>query len=91
MPRRKPPTAEAPDLPAPPQIPRVGYKVTEVAEMLGLTRQTVYNLIRRGEIRPFRPGGATRISADEVERLVKRTTGAPSTRGGRAPRTVAAK
>jgi excisionase family DNA binding protein len=40
------------------------------AEMLGVTRQTIYNLIARGELRRFKIGAATRIPVVDVLKLV---------------------
>lgn len=51
-------------------VQRRGYSALEVAEMLGITRRTVYNLIASGELRSFHIGRAVRIRAEDVDRLV---------------------
>lgn len=44
---------------------------TEVAEMLGVSRQTVLRMVQRGKVRTAQtPGGFHRIPADEVTRLL---------------------
>lgn len=48
-------------------IPRVAYLVSEVAEMLGLSRSSVYRLVRSGEIPSIRYGSSVRIPAWWVE------------------------
>lgn len=47
-------------------------RVPEVAKICGLSRATVYNLIRRGELPVVRIGRATRIAIEDVEALVRR-------------------
>ena len=53
----------------PTDIKRLAFRVPEAAEALGLCRATIYNLIARGELRAVKIGSATRIPADEVNRL----------------------
>ena len=48
------------------------YKVKEVAELLKVTRQTVYNWIRSGALKAERFGNSIRISAEELERFRQR-------------------
>ena len=50
-------------------IPRLAYSPAELAEALGVTRQTVHNLIRRGELRAVKIGRTTRIPASEALRI----------------------
>ena len=46
-------------------------KVKEAAARMGCCRLTVYNLIRRGEIRAVKIGrNITRVNADDVARLI---------------------
>jgi putative molybdopterin biosynthesis protein len=46
------------------------YSPQEVAKQLGLSPQTVYRLIKRGEIRAAEIGGQYRISESEYKRLL---------------------
>jgi len=46
------------------------YSLEEVAEVLGVTYNTVYNLISAGKIKAVYVGRALRVSLDEVERIV---------------------
>lgn len=46
------------------------YTIPEAADFLKVTRQTVYNLINRGELRRFKVGRSTRIPAADVHALV---------------------
>ena len=62
----------------PRQIPslRRAYRVKEVAEMLGLPRTTVYDLIRREDIRAVALGSGRRkiylVTAEELDRVLHR-------------------
>lgn len=47
------------------------YSLDEVATILGVTYNTVYNLISAGKIKAVYVGRALRVSQDEVERIVK--------------------
>ena len=47
------------------------YTISEVAEILRVTRQTVYNWIKSGKIRVVRlPNGFIRITEDELKRIL---------------------
>ncbi len=48
----------------------IAYSPAQAAEALGVTRQTVHNLINRGELRRFKVGAATRIPIADVHALV---------------------
>lgn len=48
----------------------VAYSPAEAAEVLGVTRQTIYNLIDRGELRRFKVGRLTRIPRADVLGLI---------------------
>lgn len=47
------------------------YSVPEVAEMLGVTREAVYHMIKRGEL-PTIKIGTTKIRAVDIEKLLGR-------------------
>ena len=53
--------------------------VNEVAELLGISRPTVYALIRRGELVPIRVGERARFEPADVRAYLERH------REGRAP------
>jgi len=55
------------------------YTPDELAVMLKVTRQAVYNWVQQGRIEAVRIGRTVRIPAEEVERLL---------REGRSPRQV---
>lgn len=42
----------------------------ETADLLGITRQTVYNLIDRGQLRRYKVGRLTRIPTSDVLALI---------------------
>ncbi|PLR82896.1 excisionase [Bacillus canaveralius] len=44
------------------------FTANDVAEILKISKHTVYELIKRGELRAFKVGNKMRIEADEVER-----------------------
>lgn len=54
---------------------RLAYRPAEVARMLGIPRSTLYDLIRRGELRSVRVGkprrGILLVPAEELVRLLK--------------------
>jgi excisionase family DNA binding protein len=47
--------------------------VNEVAILLGISRPSVYRMIRRGDLRPFRVGERLRFSPDEIDELLERS------------------
>lgn len=60
------------ELPEPPAIPTIPpmeswLTVTEAAELLGLTRSRIYNLIREGRLRSEKSGNLHKVSAADVE------------------------
>ncbi len=57
----------------------VYYTPEELAAMLKVTRQAIYNWIQQGRMEAVRIGRTVRIPSDEVERLL---------REGRSPRRV---
>ena len=50
---------------------RLAYPINESAALLGVSRRTVYELIRRGTLRPVRVGARQRIPAAELARLTR--------------------
>lgn len=48
------------------------YTLDEVAEILKVSRSTVRNLIRRGELRPVKIGNSVRVTAEELHRILHR-------------------
>lgn len=54
-----------------PSLPRVAYSIDEASAMLGISRWSTYQLLRRGELRTVRIGARHRIPAGELERLVR--------------------
>jgi excisionase family DNA binding protein len=58
---------------------RIAFKPREIAELTGLSRSFVYQLIQRGDIRPVRLGRAILIPATEIERLLESKN--PANRG----------
>lgn len=52
-------------------LPRVAYSIDETAAMLGISRWSAYQLIRRGDLRPVRIGARQRVPAEQLERLVR--------------------
>ena len=51
-------------------MPRMMYTVDEAAELLGVSRSTAYELIRRGELDAVRLGGRRLIGPPTLERLI---------------------
>lgn len=58
---------------------RLLLRPREVAEQMGICRETVYTLIRNGEIPAVRFGGSVRVPADKLrEAIASRFTAAQS-------------
>lgn len=45
------------------------YTITTLAEHWQCSRDVIYDMIRRGELKPFKIGRVLRISAEEVARI----------------------
>jgi excisionase family DNA binding protein len=54
---------------------RLLLRVNEVAEALALSRSTVYELIRSGEIKSIRIGRATRVSTEWLRDWIREQHG----------------
>lgn len=48
------------------------YSPKEIAEMWGISRETVLRLIRRGELQAIRIGNVLRVADSELEAYKKR-------------------
>jgi excisionase family DNA binding protein len=54
-----------------PPIKRVGYTITEVAEMTGRNRSTIHRWLEKGVLRAIHvPGGKRMVQAQSLERLI---------------------
>lgn len=51
------------------------FSPQDVALRLGITRQTVYNLIRIGLLKSVKIGGSIRISESSIKELIQTGTG----------------
>lgn len=47
------------------------YKVTDVAQVLSLSRTKVYELVRSGELASVRIGGSRRVRGEDLARYVE--------------------
>lgn len=47
------------------------YSLKEVADMLGVTYNTVWNLVKTNKIKAVKVGRALRVEQTEVERIMK--------------------
>ncbi len=56
-------------------VDRLAYKVSEVAESLGISRARAYELVKAGEIPSVRLGGRVLVPADGLRRML---SGLPS-------------
>ena len=50
---------------------RLAYSVSELASMLGVSNQHIFNMINQGEIKKFKLGRRTLISIKEYERITQ--------------------
>tara|TARA_R110002110_G_scaffold179356_2_gene384828 strand:- start:2670 stop:2843 length:174 start_codon:yes stop_codon:yes gene_type:complete len=46
------------------------YTIPEFAEAIGVSRQHVWNSLKRGEIKKFKIGGRTLIPQSELQKLL---------------------
>lgn len=47
--------------------------VPEVAQLLRVTRQTIYNMVKNGKIPHFRVGAKVRFNRSDIEAIMKTT------------------
>jgi excisionase family DNA binding protein len=53
-------------------VKRVGYTITEVAEMTGRNRTTIHRWLERGVLRSIQvPGGKRMVQAQSLDRLIR--------------------
>jgi len=52
------------------ELPRLCYRPAEVATLLGVSRNHVYNLINRGELRSVNIGRTVSVPTSEIERTL---------------------
>ncbi len=62
----------------------VTYTTDELATMFKISKHTVYELIKRGELKAFKVGNKMRIEHAEVERYKQLKTSSPNPRGDHA-------
>ena len=53
---------------------RLLYRISEAADILGISRSTLYRLIASGELLVIRVGSAPRIPAKVLQRFVDQAT-----------------
>lgn len=63
---------------------KLAYNINEAAEAIGVSRATVYRMIRAGELKKFTFGGRTLIRADVVQAAIDRAS-CRNPAGPRAP------
>lgn len=55
--------------------PKLSYTINEAADAIGVSRRTVYDLIKRGELEKFTWAGRTLIRADVLQAAMDRASG----------------
>lgn len=53
-----------------PEANVIAYSPAQAAELLGVTRQTIFALLKSGKLRRFKVGRCTRIPVADVHALV---------------------
>jgi excisionase family DNA binding protein len=53
-----------------PEANVIAYSPAQAAELLGVTRQTIFALLKTGQLRRFKVGRCTRIPVADVHALV---------------------
>jgi len=56
-------------------VGKVSYTIEEAAAAIGISRATLYRMIRAGELQKFTFGGRTLIRADVVQAAIDRASG----------------
>lgn len=51
-------------------VPKLAYRIDEAVRATGLSRTTIWRLVKAGTLRPVRRGRRVLIPADQVEALV---------------------
>jgi excisionase family DNA binding protein len=64
---RKLPVSDQPDAQAVPLVPRLAYSVQETADALGVSRDTIHELIRTGRLHSVKAGARTLIGVRQIE------------------------
>lgn len=54
-----------------PRTLSIAYKVPDAAKQIGVSRSTMWRLVRSGEVKSFLIGGCRRISHDTLVELVR--------------------
>lgn len=54
---------------------KLAYTIDEAAEAMGVSRRTIYDQIRRGELEKFTWAGRTLIRADVLREALDRASG----------------
>ena len=54
---------------------KLAYNVSEAAAALGVSRTTIYNMVREGELETFKWAGRTLIRKDVIQRALDRASG----------------
>ena len=55
---------------------KLSYNIREATAALGISRATLYRLMERGEIRPFKIGARTLMLRSELDTFLERHAGA---------------
>lgn len=55
---------------------KLSYRIAEAVTATGLSRSTLYRLIDKGELHPFKVGDCTLLSRDDLEAMLRRAQGA---------------
>ena len=50
---------------------RLSYRPADAARLLGISREQIFRLLERGELRGFKIGGARLIEAQELARFIR--------------------
>lgn len=54
---------------------KLSYTVDEAAEAIGVSRRTIYVLVKQGDLSTFRFAGRTLIRADVLQAAIDRASG----------------
>ncbi|ESQ78880.1 hypothetical protein ABENE_23000 [Asticcacaulis benevestitus DSM 16100 = ATCC BAA-896] len=49
----------------------IAYRINDFAQLIGISRTSVYDLIKTGKLRPAYVAGRTLIPASEAQRLIE--------------------
>jgi excisionase family DNA binding protein len=68
----KPQPQASPEKPKPEIPPKMGYRVKEVRNLLGISNSTFYNMVRQGDLKVVKMGKMTLVLAKDLNEWLEK-------------------